>query len=116
MNPVKVRKNEMLDAVRENREKHKDTFERATEAYRTRMEKHLEQMLDDVRHRRPVGHMINMPVPEDHTLDYDRVIKMLEMAVDDEFVIHEQDFNCYVMDQWAWSAAWGTSTASYVVT
>jgi hypothetical protein len=105
----------LLEKMRVNREGHADVFERATAKYRKRMEEHLEQMLDDVRNRRPVSHRIDMPVPEDHTIDYDRVIAMLEMSIEDVIVLFEQDFNCYVMDQWAWTAAFTATSTAYLV-
>jgi hypothetical protein len=114
MNPLKVRKGELLTIMRANREQHRETFERALAKYHERMVEHLAQMLDDAKNNRPVSHRIDMPIPEDHTGDYDRVIKMLELAIDEEIVLHEQDANCYVMDQWAWSAAWAGSTVAYL--
>lgn len=115
MNQVKVNKAELLEKMNANRDGHADVFLKATVKYRERMQAHLETMLDDVKHHRPVSHRIDMPVPEDHTHDYDRVIAMLEMSIEDVITLSEQDFNCYVMDQWAWTASFTGNTTSYLV-
>jgi hypothetical protein len=43
-----------------------------------------------------------LPEPQDHTIDYDRVIKMLEMSVDSLIELDEGAFDQYVMDNWSW--------------
>lgn len=46
--------------------------------------------------------MFDLQVPQNHAKDYDQVIAMLEMCVDDELSIRSDEFACYVMDDWDW--------------
>jgi hypothetical protein len=55
-----------------------------------------------------------MPEPVDHTSDYDRVIAMLNMSVDSEIELDEDQFECFVLDQWGWSAKAMHTNMSYV--
>ena len=54
-----------------------------------------------------------MPEPHDHTDDYDTVIAMLEMCVDEVVEIDMQEFDNYVRDNWQWKANWSASNALY---
>lgn len=53
------------------------------------------------------------PAPEDHTREYDRVIRMVEMEVRDEIEIVERDFQSFVMDDCDWSANWASMFGGY---
>ncbi len=41
--------------------------------------------------------------PIDQTKEYDRAVRMLELAVDENIELTEQQFANYVMDEWQWS-------------
>jgi hypothetical protein len=114
MKEVKVRKDELRTIVQVNRDSHRTVFEKALEVYRSRMIDYLEHMMDDIKHGRKVEHFIRMPEPEDHTDDYDRVLKMIDMSVDDEMVIGSSEFAQYVMDDWKWKESFANNTGSYL--
>ncbi len=103
---AKFRKDELLVILRENREKHRGVFEAALKGYRDEAEKILGETLGDVLAGGTPKIYIMLDRPEDHTLDYDRIIKMLDMQVEDEFILSEERFAQYVMDDWRWKRAW----------
>lgn len=113
MNTVRVKKEELLKALQENREKHRDIFKEAQVNYRERLIEELDRRLEDVQRGRKVDLYFNFPEPEDHTKDYDRAIRMLEMSVEDELEISQHDFTRYVCDDWEWRRAWVQNTVSY---
>ena len=55
-----------------------------------------------------------MPVPEDHTEDYDREILMLKMEIEAVITLTAGEFDRYVMDNWGWKASFTTSNAPYL--
>ncbi len=114
MDTVKVRVVELLKTVKENRDSHRALFLEAQRNYRQQMVKELDVMLGDARAGRKIRRAVSMPEPEDHTPDYDRVIRMLEMSVDDEVELHESDFSRYVLDQWEWARSFAANTMAYV--
>jgi len=67
----------------------------------------LEEMLVDARESDEFRLHINLPRPEDHTKDYDRVIGMLNVSEDDLVVITSREFQQYYEDEWTWK---GTHT------
>lgn len=114
MDSITVKKDELLAKMKTNRDNHRGVFEKAQEVYRAQIIKELDQMLDDAKQGRKIKRMVMLPEPEDHTSDYDRVIAMLEMSVDDEIDLAEHDFQQYVLDHWAWERSFASNTSSYL--
>jgi hypothetical protein len=114
MRQVKVKKEELLTLLMSNRNAHRGEFEKAQEGYRKRMIEELDQMLEDAKAGRKIQAYVALPEPQDHTKDYDRVIKMVEMSVDPVLELDGTMFAQFVMDDWAWKAEF-TATNSYYV-
>ena len=103
MNAVKVKRGDLLTRVRANREAHRDLFLKAQANYRKFITEELDRMLADAKAGRRISRSIDLVQPRDHTSDYDWVIMMLEMSVDDTIVLNAGEFDQYVRDRWAWS-------------
>jgi hypothetical protein len=69
-----------------NRDSHRHLFLKAQEGYRKLVIEELDRMLADAKAGRPIRRSISLTEPSDHTKDYDRVIAMLEMSVDDTVI------------------------------
>lgn len=111
---VTVRKIELLAAIRKNRDGHRDEFEQALVGYRAAAIRELDAMLVDAREGRRIRRSVELVEPQDHTKDYERVIRMLEMSTAEEIVISEVQFSQYVLDEWGWMGAFKGSTRQYV--
>jgi hypothetical protein len=109
-----INKLELFNILVENRERHRDTFLRAQAGYRERMIEEFERRLKDARDGLRIDTSFGMPVPEDHTDDYDREIRMLEMEIDDTIRLSAHEFDRYVMDNWGWKASFTMSNAPYL--
>lgn len=114
MQRVEVDRTKLLDILRTNRDEHRNLFEKALSIYQERLLKHLERRIEEVKKGQKIDHYIRMPVPEDHTSDYDRVIKMVEMSLSDEIELTAADFSQYVMDDWSWKESFASNTTSYL--
>jgi hypothetical protein len=112
---IKVKRAALLKKIRLNREKHREVFLKAQKKYRREVIRLLDEKLSLARAGKHFDQSITLPVPQDHSDDYDRAIAMLEMETRDEIEVSEADFAVYVLDQWSWRKAWATSTASYVL-
>lgn len=113
MNEVTVERGSLLEVVRENREAHKELFEEAVKGYRKKVIDELEMMIEEARKGGRIRRAIQLPEPENHTADYDRVIKMLEMSIHDNVELDAREFNQYVMDDWGWKDAFIATASSY---
>jgi hypothetical protein len=111
---VTVKKSALLDVLRANREQHRDIFLEAQHGYRERVVSVLDQRLNDAREGRKINLIFMFPEPEDHTEDYDREIRMLEMHTGDEVTIDSRLFDQIVMDRWGWKNSFASSTQQYL--
>jgi hypothetical protein len=105
---------EFVTKVQHNRDQHRSVFERALEGYRDRWTQELERRLKDVRRGCSVDQSFRLPEPEDHTDDYDRILTMARMQIDDTIELTEDEFAMYVMDQWSWKSSFTSTTSRYV--
>lgn len=113
MDRVTVKKDELLAALRENRENHRDIFEEACEGYQARAIQLLEEHITRIRQGKREQVQVILPAPADHTKDYDRVIRMVEMSVDNEIDLEASDFASYVMDDWRWKREFLMTNSAY---
>ena len=110
---VTIEKNNLLEKIRTNRNKHVAEYEEAFAGFRLALIKELEDKLVDAKAGKEVSQVLEASAPHNHTEDYDCVISMLEMSVSTEITITEQQFKQYVLDKWNWQAAFKASTAMY---
>jgi hypothetical protein len=112
---VTVKKDELLKAIRANRETHRDRFLKATTAYREVVIKTLDRTLVEVREGRPflVNQIISLAMPTEHTKEYDTILRMLEMSVNDELVVSQKQFKQFVLDDWDWKGDFERVSSSY---
>lgn len=113
MNAIKVKKDDLLVKLKANREAHKAQFEEAAEGYRVKVIDVLTERLEDARRGKLPQLIFNLPMPINQTAQYDRVIGMLQMTVEDVIELEEQDYQQYVLDQWGWSAATTATNTMY---
>jgi len=116
MDTVTVPKHELHSIVQTNRDKHRAMWKEAFDGYRTACITALELNLSAFRAGKAERVFINESPPEDHTKDYDRVLRMLSMSVDDTIVLTAEAFAQYVMDEWHWKHNWSVSNSKYMGT
>ena len=112
---VIIRKNELLDVLERNQQGHRDKFLAAQAAYRAKVIEELDRRLADARAGRKIDLAFRMPVPEDHTTDYEREIRMLKMEVEDTVTLNAHLFDQLVMDNWDWSDRFTITNSVYAV-
>lgn len=109
MDMVRVRKEQLLEMVRKNRDAHRALFLKAQEGFRARAVEEMDEMLRLAREGKEVRLYVGLTAPADHTDEYDRAIQMLEMSTDDIVEIDQQTFAQLVRNEWAW---FGQTTAT----
>lgn len=115
MREVRIKKSELLAKLEENRAEHRSTFLEALDGYKVEVIKILTARLKDAKTGKRIPQHITIQQPVDQTREYDRVIAMLKMSVDDEVTLQAQEFQQYVMDQWVWKHQFLASNSAYSV-
>lgn len=114
MRNVTVDRDDFLVQVMANQQAHREVFEEALGGFQKRLHRELDQRIRDLKAGRQINQYIGLPEPEDHTDDYDRVIMMARMSLDDTITLSEDEFAMYVMDQWRWKQDFAESTLRYL--
>lgn len=117
MKSVAVKKAELIKIIKENREKHHAIFIEALEGWKKECIKELSKWYDEAKSGRISKTIfISIQRPEDHTREYDRALKMLEMEVGDTVTISADDFQHLVQDDWEWKHQFLASNSRYSAT
>lgn len=112
---VTIRKDSLLAAIKNNRTQHVRELHDANLGYRDQMLSKLRWFAAQVEANKDIEirDLLQILKPFDHTSDYDRVIKMLEMSTGDEATLSEDQFEKYVMDEWHWKQQHVAMSSSY---
>src|ERR1035437_8357393 len=115
MTEVRIDKSKLVDIQKNNRSEHRDIFLAAQKSYRQVVIELLDEQLKLAREGKPflLARIIQLVAPEDHTKDYDRVLRMLELSLDNIVTLSEPEFTNLVQDIWMWSRSWAASNSAY---
>ena len=113
MEHIKVNKAELISTLEQNRTRHRQIFEEACVGYQKAVIKELEAQLKRAKEGIRRSMIISIPAPVDQTKEYDRAIAMMKMSVDNEVMLSERDFQCYVLDDWDWKQKFLTASSVY---
>lgn len=102
MHRVRVQKKELSDRVAANRDRHREQFSKGLELYKAAVIAELEVWMERARKGKRVRARTALVAPEDHTQEYDQLLDMLAMSVEDEIELTAQEFAQYVRDDWGW--------------
>lgn len=114
MREVKVKRDAVLERVRSNRLQHRGQYEKAFAGWRREaiavQEENIQALKSGARR-----FVISVDsAPEDHTKDYDQVVEMMTMSVDDTLTLDNATFRQYVLDDWHWKDSWTVSNSKYM--
>jgi len=114
VHPITVNKADLIEKIQANRGEHRSMFIKAQERYRDAMIAELDQALQDARDGKKIRRAFTLPVPEDHTQDFDTALEMLEWEQGDTIKLDQHDFLRYVQNRWEWQASFAANTQSYL--
>ena len=119
MNTITVDKDELRLTLIKNRDEHKAIYDKAVIAYKEKFVRAAKRFAEDAVERAATGNFVFaqfgwLPVPEEHTEDFDRAIQMLEWEIGDTVELEETDFRQYVQNNWRWAASFASNSTSYI--
>ncbi len=113
---IKVRKDELVRILEHNLEQHEAHYRQARVEWRVQAIHELDSLLSEVRGTASLAprHLgVGLPVPEEHSDDYRRVLRMLDLDTDDEVTLTEEAYRKLVDDQWEWTYSFTANTLNY---
>jgi hypothetical protein len=114
MNKVRVDKPTIVARITENRRNHRAVYERAMEGYRKKAVARLNDVIDALKEGKSPNLYVNLPVPEDHTGDYDVILDMLSSSIDNYVELDEHGFRRFVRDEWEWKERFNITNSGYI--
>lgn len=113
LSSVVMPKDKVVDIILTNRDAHRAVFEEAMEGYEARSVELLQEHIARIKKGKRERIVVSLPVPEDHTEDYDRVLSILDHDTRDEVELDARSFDQYVRDNWSWKGEFTATTSMY---
>lgn len=114
MDKVRVKKDDLITALKINRDAHEDMF---VEAHAAWVEDTISVHKARIKSLKETGKSGAAPAfgtePVSQVKSYDRAVAMLTMSVDDVIELSEQEFTQYVLDEWMWTSSFKAVTSVY---
>ena len=124
MSRVNVKREELIEVLKENRDAHKKEYDEAYAGYVQLCIEALEDKLETVESaaKAPKDSPVKfelffqdlMSAPENHVQDFQDVIDMFELSEDTKLSIGMEEYKRYYKNDWSWSRSWELSNKMYV--
>lgn len=95
---IRVKKNELIDKIKENKAEHIKDYKLAVIAYAEKAAKVLAEQLLELE-KGSLNISISLVSPVDKSYEYDKIIKTFEWEVEEYVTLSQQEFNQYVLDE-----------------
>ena len=116
MKTVKIKREELLAVVRENKEKHIAEYIESVEDFKKAVVVITKNNLKLVNtgDLKSIDNVKILPsAPSSYEQSYTRAIRMLELSVEDTIELDDTTFNQLVLDEWGWQSNFQLSGSLY---
>jgi hypothetical protein len=115
MNNMKViaKREEVLTALRTNREEHQQILKEARAGYVQKAREALSKRLDQLASGKLIALHFDLVLPLDYTKEYDAAIRMLGLHQEETVTLDESMVRCLVLNEWGWMSGFLTSNSAY---
>lgn len=111
MNKVTISKQKLIDVLTFNRTMHIADYQAALVEWEKQYAKALRRELRANVESKTGSVYLEKPVSYQNS--YDTALRMLDLALEAEFVLTERQFRQYIMDEWDWKDRFVSNTMSY---
>jgi CHAT domain-containing protein len=103
LNETRIEKQKLLEVLRSNLTKHVSEYETAMNDYWEALEIYHAAQLTRAKSRSKKSPEIPAPIePTSQAKEYEKVIRQLELSIDEQVTLNDTQFQTYVMDDWFW--------------
>lgn len=114
MEVITVNKAELLEKLKENRNKHRQQFEKALAGWQDTVLEKLKSAVAEAEAGKRFRTSFHLPQPSDHTDEYDEIIAAVEWETSDEIRLGRSEFRQFVLDEWGWKRDFMLTSARYI--
>ena len=125
---MSFRKQEVINKLEKNRSEHEAIYNEAVEGYRVALKEALLKLnslvsdklgeLKDIKLPKPSlkEYPLNkLHIPTNSLKGYDTVLEMLSLTPDETIVLDQNQYNCYMKDNWHWMEDFLINNSAYSV-
>lgn len=115
---VNVKRTELIEALKKNLEIHRAEYKEALVDFKKRLLEDLEAGAKHVANATPEElskFSVRIIFPQNHEKEFEEVIEMLELSVDEHINLDSESFKAYFKNEWSWATAFKNMTESYKV-
>lgn len=113
LNVIKVNKSDLGSVIFGNKQKHIAEYNEAMQGFKRAYKETLENLMQEAEYNDKHESSVFFDIPESHESDYETILEMLDMSVDEEIEISYSQFKRYVRDEWDWKQSFLTASAKY---
>lgn len=117
MQSVKVKRETVIERIRENRRQHVETYQQALAVFRQEMIDAFGAALEKAQTLDPNDKdfptLVNKQRPVSYEIYYDRALDALTVSVDDEITLEWDDFLQLMRDEWEWKREFVGNAMAY---
>lgn len=119
-------KAKVIETLEKNRAEHEKIYNEAVEGYRKKLVEALAEVVELVQEKRKEVDEKELPkpslrkyplsglsVPTNSLKEYDTVLEMLSLTDDETIVLDQDQYNCYMKDNWYWMREFLTTNSMY---
>ena len=107
---VTVKREELLERLRENREKHEQEFNQAISQWQNELQSSIESIKPNAEFEFPQSlEQLRDDCPVSHVNDYDQAIDIFGMCVTERIKLDSHAFNTFCRDEWGWKDSLATN-------
>ena len=107
----------IIGKLESNRKKHVKQFEKTWASFIKKQVARFEKVIKEFNNLKSDDAVpqagILLPIPDDHTEDYDLAIEMLKLATNAEVTMSAQQYERFMLDRWDWKDRFETTNAFY---
>lgn len=104
-NSIKVDKGSLLDSLETNYATYKELYEFQVSEYFLKSEQLLKEALKRIKNKDSKVTTVILNFPKDYSSEYEKIIGMLKMSMDNEIILSHDDYDVYVLNNWYWKQA-----------
>ncbi len=102
---VSVERKSLIERLKKNREKHQKEFEKAIQLWQNDLKEEIAKIeVEKHTHFPDKLELMQRICPVSYLNDYDDLIDMFEMGVNDQILLESEAFRKFCRDEWDWKS------------
>ena len=110
---VNVKRLELLEMLKKNKELHQAEYDEALADFKKAMVAELQKQLKLAKAEKLSELHISLYPPKNHADDFQEVIDMMEVSVDEVINLDSESFKAFFKNEWSWSSQFKLLASSY---